>query len=462
MSARMPLGGGASPAAAVSPPPPELLALVRRIARIDELVSRQLNAILHHPRFQGLEASWRGLRYLVEEAEEDESIKVKVLNASWKELARDAERAVEFDQSQLFRKVYDELDAPGGEPFGVLIGDYQLRHRPASDHPTDDLETLASVSQVAAAAFAPFIAGAEPAFLGLTGFSQLERPLDLGGILDQTEYIKWRSLRDAEDSRFIGLTLPRVLMRLPWPDDGSRPDGFRFREEVEGPDRSAYLWGNAAYAFGAVVVRAFIDSGWLAEIRGAKRGEEGGGLVTGLPVHCFSTDRSGVALRSSTEVMVGDHQEKELGELGFIPLCHLKDTVYCAFYGNQSVQKPRVYAELAPTMNARISSMLQYMLCVSRFAHYLKVRMRNKVGSFTEASAIEDDLNHWVHDYVAPDSDASQEVKARYPLREAHIEVREREGKPGNFRCVMRLVPHYQLDAVSATVELKTELGPAR
>ncbi|MBI4586185.1 MAG: type VI secretion system contractile sheath large subunit [Planctomycetes bacterium] len=436
--------------------------LSRDIAQIDELLSRQVNAIIHHERFQKLEASWRGLRYLVEQADVETGVKIKVLNASWKDLARDAERAVEFDQSQLFRKIYSEhFDTPGEEPFGVLIGDHEIRYRPSEDYPVDDLEVLKSISQVAAAAFAPFVASAHPAFLGLNSFSQLERLKNLPRLFDSAEYQKWRSFRESEDSRFVGLILPRVLMRLPYADDGSRRDGFRFREEVDGPDHSKYLWGNAAYAFGAVLIRAFIDCGWLAEIRGVKRDQEGGGLVTGLPAHSFGTDKPGIVPKSSTDFIVNEEMEKELGELGFISLCHCKDTEFSVFYGNQSVQKPKVYNELAATMNAKISTMLQYMLCVSRFSHYMKVRTRDKVGSLIEAHELENDLNNWITEYVTADDNAPPSVKAKYPLREAKIQVREREGA-GSYLCTMHLLPHYQLDAVAATVTVKMAVEPRK
>lgn len=440
-----------------------LLHLSREIARLDGILTRQVNAILHHPQFQKLEASWRGLKYLVEQSVDADNIKIRVLNISWKEIARDAERAIEFDQSQLFKKIYgEEFDTPGGEPYGLLIGDYEIRHRPGPDHPTDDLSVLTSVSHVAAAAFAPFVASADPALLGLDDFVQLERPLNLSRTFEQMEYLKWRAFRDSEDSRFVGLALPRVLTRLPYEDDGSRVDGFRFKEDVEGPDRDKYLWGNAAYAFASVVVRAFAQTGWLAEIRGVQRGVEGGGLVTGLPTPSFKTDRRGVAPRFGTEVAVTDEQEKELGELGFIPLCHCHDTEYAAFYGNQSVQKAKKFDVAAATINAKLSAMLQYMLCVSRFAHYVKVIGRDKVGSFAEADECENFLHRWLQRYVTGDSDASTEVKARYPLREASVEVRERPDKPGVYGTVMRLRPHYQLDEVVAAVRLVTELAPAR
>ncbi len=437
--------------------------LGRDIARLDALLARQVNAILHHPCFQKLEASWRGLRYLTGQAEGAENVKIRVLSVSWIEIARDLERAIEFDQSQLFRKVYsEEFGVPGGEPFGLLLGDYEIRPRPSAEHPVDDVAALGAISQVAAAAFAPFVAGVHPSMFGLDQFAELEQPLHLAKTFDQLEYLKWKTLRQTEDARFVGLTLPRTLMRLPYKDDGVRVDGFRFHEEVSGPDRSAYLWGNAAYAFGAVVVRAFAETGWLAGIRGVERDVLGGGLAPGLPVHCFSTDRHGVAPKCSTDVVVTDFQEQELSELGFIPLCHCADTEFSAFYGNQSVQIPKRYDETAATVNARISAMLQYMLCVSRFAHYLKVAARDKIGSFTEADQCEGYLNHWLQQYVTSDSEASRAVKAVYPLREASVRVREHPGKPGSYLCVAHLWPHFELDDATTTLKVTTELSPAR
>lgn len=437
--------------------------LSRDVARLDALVSRQVNAILHHPRFQKLEASWRGLRYLVEQAQGAEHVEIRVLNVSWKELARDSERAIEFDQSQLFRKVYsEEFGTPGGEPFSVLIGDYEIRPRPTADHPVDDVGVLTAISHVAAAAFAPFVAGVHPAMFELEQFSDLQRPLDLPKTFEQLQYLKWRAFRETEDARFVGLTLPRVLMRRPYEDDGSRLDGFLFREEVTGPDRRGYLWGNAAYAFGAVVARAFAETGWMANIRGAQRGVDGGGLAPGLPVHSFSTDKKGVAPKCSTDVMVTDFQEQELSRLGFIPLCHCRDTEQSVFYACHSVQRPRKYDELAVTMNARVSAMLQYMLCVSRFAHYLKVAAREKIGSFTEAAECERFLHDWIHRYVTPDADASARAKAERPLRQAQVQIRQHPGKPGCYLCVAHLWPHFDLDELTASLKITTELTPGR
>jgi type VI secretion system ImpC/EvpB family protein len=315
---------------------------------------------------------------------------------------------------------------------------------------------------VAAAAFAPFIAAAHPSLLDLESFTELERPGNLARTFEQPDYLKWRAFRRSEDARFVGLTLPRVLMRLPYPDGGPRADGFRFREEVVRPDRSQYLWGNAAYAFGAVLVRAFASSGWLATIRGVPPGAEGGGLVTGLPVPDFATDRAGVAPRCATDVVLTDAQDKTLGELGFLPLCHCQDTELAAFHGGQSVQQPAAaYDEAAATANARLSAMLPYVFCVARVAHYLKVISRDKIGSFTGPADCEAYLHRWLNGYTNANEKAGLETRARYPLREARVQVRERPGKPGHYLCVAHLRPHFQLDQMVSAVKLVTELGPS-
>ena len=446
--------------------------LSRDIAQIDVLLSRQVNAILHHPAFQKLEASWRGLRYLVEKLPDDDSVKIRVLSVSWGELVQDQKRALEFDQSQLFRKVYEaEFGHPGGEPFGVLLGDYEIRHRLGADHPYDDLETLLKISSVAAAAFAPFITGVHPSFFGLDSFTELERPLNLSRTFEQLEYLKWRALRQSEDARFVGLTLPRVLMRLPYGAEGAQVAGFQFREDVEGPDRSKYLWGNAVYAFGGVLIRCFAHSGWLADIRGVRQGVDRAEARSAWTREdwsaAFPSTRSaptttGVATKCSTDVIITDDQERELGELGFIPLCHCHDTEFSAFYGNQSIQKPAKYDDPKATANARLSAMLQYMLCVSRFAHYLKVISRDKIGSMVGPEDCEAHLGRWLQNYITASDSAGPEVKAKYPLREAKVQVREQPDKPGTYRCVIHLRPHFQLDQMFTAVRLTTELAPGR
>jgi type VI secretion system ImpC/EvpB family protein len=458
---------------AAGDPLPARADLIRRLSRdlatLDGLVERQVNAILHHPSFQKLEASWRGLRLLVDTLPEGRSTRIRVLNLPWAELVQDQSRALEFDQSQLFRKVYEEeFGHPGGEPYGVLLGDYEIHHRPGTDHPFDDVEALGKVAATAAAAFAPFIAGVHPSFFGLDHFAEMERPLDLARTFEQAEYLKWRSLRQAEDARFVGLVLPRVLLRTP---HGPHAAPLGFREDVEGPGRDRYLWGNAVYAFGAVLIRCFAQSGWLADVRGVRQGtnEQGrpvcldeGGLVAGLPALSFATDRRGIAPRCSTDIIITDEQEKELDDLGFIALCHAQDTEFSAFYGNSSIQKPRTYDDPKATANARLSTLLQYLLCVSRFAHYVKVISRDKVGGMAGREEIEEHLRQWLRNYVTANDNAGPEVKARYPLREAKVEVRERRDQPGTYQCTVHLRPHYQLEQLQTAVRLSTQLAPGR
>jgi type VI secretion system ImpC/EvpB family protein len=448
--------------------------LSRDIAHLDSLLSEQVNAILHHPEFQKLEASWRGLRYLVKKLPDDDSVKIKIriLNLAWKELVQDQMGALEFDQSQLFRKVYEnEFGHPGGEPYGVLLADYEIRPHLSEDHPYNDMEALAKISGVAAAAFAPFIAGLHPSFFKVNSFTELERQINLPLLFSRTEYDRWHRLRKIEDARFVGLTMPRVLMRLPYTGENARGLGFDFREDVNVPDRRNYLWGNAVYAFGGVLMRSFANSRWLAEIRGARqivdeRGKrycvDDGGLVTGLPAHSFSTDRLGVVTKCSTDLIITDAEEKQLGELGFISLCHAYDTEFSVFYGNQSIQKPAVYDDPKATVNARLSAMLQYILCVSRFAHYIKVMARDWIGTVATPEECELRMRRWLQNYTTANDSAGAEVKARYPLREASVDVRELLDKPGSYDCTIHLRPHFQLDNLFTTMKFTTELAPGR
>ena len=440
-----------------------LLAIDRDIAWLDELLTAQVNAILHHARFQRLEAGWRGIQYLVTQSEISESIKIRVLNISWQELCREIDRAIEFDQGQLFHKVYnEEFGMPGGEPFGVLIGDYEIQHRRTQEHLTDDIAALQGMSGVAAAAFAPFIVGCSPAFLGLDSFRELGVPIDLRAVFRLPEYTRWRSLQDTDDSRFIGVTLPRVLMRLPYRDDGSRIDGFRFRETVEDPDQRGHLWGNAAFAFGGVLIRAYSASAWFADVRGTPQDDPGGGIVPNLPVEWFNTDKPGIAIRYSTDVSISEYQERELSELGLLPLSKVKNTDYSAFYSSQSVQNPKIYTTLVASVNARLSSMLQYIVCVSRFAHYLKILGRERVGSFATADECQRYLQKWLANYVTGSDAVPMEVKARYPLRSAQVQVRELPGKPGSYLATAHLQPHFQFDQIVSAFKLVTELAPTR
>ncbi|MDH3326631.1 MAG: type VI secretion system contractile sheath large subunit [Gammaproteobacteria bacterium] len=434
-----------------------------QIAHIDEMLNEQVNAIMHHPKFQKLEASWRGLLYLTEEAGDQDNIKVKFLDVSWATLVKDLDRAIDFDQSHLFRKIYStEFGTAGGEPYGVLLGDYQIRHRPGPDHKTDDITALRDISQVAAAAFCPFVTGVDPVLFGVDDFSGLGLPINYENLFSQAEYLKWNAFRSTDDSRFVGLTLPRVLMREPYDYDSYRSDQFRFTEDVSQPDSSGYLWGNGCYAFGSILIKSFSNNSWFTDIRGCHDGIDRGGVVRHLPVPSFKTDSGDVALKYSTDVLISDYSEKILSEYGFIPLCHSKDTKYAVFYGNQSIQGAQSYASNIAEINAKISAMLQYMFCVSRFAHYIKVIGREKVGSFFGAEECETYLHNWLLKYSTGSSSGTEEHLAKYPLAEASVEVREIPGKPGVYSCVTRLKPHMQLDQMVSGVKLVTELSAAK
>src|SRR5690348_4125788 len=384
-----------------------------RIAQIDHLLSIQLNEIMHHPSFQKLEGSWRGLKHLMDHSETGTGLKIRVLNVSKKELLRDIEKAPEFDQSALFKKVYEEeYGVFGGAPFGALIGDYEFGKHP------EDMALLEGVSHIAAQAHAPFVSAAAPDLFNLESYTSLDAPRDLAKIFDSTEYAKWKSFRASEDSRYVALTLPRTLARLPYGAETRPIDEFRYEEHVDGTDHSKYLWMNAAYALGTKMTQSFAMYGMCV----AMRGVEGGGLVEGLPTHTFSTDEGDKALKCPTEIAITDRREKELTDQGFIPLCHCKGTDFAAFFGAQSTQKPKVYDRDDANANARLSTMLQYILCVSRFAHYLKAMARDKIGSFMERDECERWLNRWIQNYCLENPEnAGPEAKAKAPLREAQV-----------------------------------------
>jgi type VI secretion system protein ImpC len=420
-----------------------------RIAQIDHLVSIQLNEVLHHPDFQKLEGTWRGLKYLMDQSETSDKLKIKILNTSKKDLLRDLQRAPEFDQSALFKKVYEEeFGIFGGAPFAALIGDYEFGRGP------EDIELLEKVAQVASAAHAPFLSAAGPDMLNMDSFTSLDAPRDMAKIFDSSEFAKWKSFRASEDSRYVGLTLPHVLMRLPYGKNGIQVDGFNYEEAVDGSDHSKYLWGNAAFALGARLTGAFAMYGWCAAIRGV----EGGGLVEGLPTHTFTTDSGDVALKCPTESPVTDRREKELADLGFVPLVHCKGTDYAAFFSVQSCQKQKMYDKEEANANARLSTQLPYILAISRFAHYMKAMMRDKVGSFMSRKECEDFLTRWILQYVVGNDNVAAEVKARKPLRDAKVEVVEVPGKPGVYRAVAFLKPHFQLDELSVSLRLVADL----
>lgn len=429
---------------------PDLEAMInQRIAQIDHLLSLQLNMVLHHPQFQQLESTWRGVRYLLDQSETGTNLKIKIFNATKRELLRDLQRVPEFDQSQTFKKVYEEgFGVFGGEPFGALLGDYYFGRGP------EDIEFLERISQVAAAAHAPFLSAASPDLLNLDDYTHLDQPRDIAKVFDTTEYARWKGFRASEDSRYVALTMPKVLMRVPYGKKTKMVDGFDYEESVEEMTHEKYLWGNAAYALASKMTNAFAKYGWCAAIRGV----EGGGLVDGLPTHTFSTDDGDVVMKCPTETPITDRREKELADAGLVPVVHCKGTDYAAFFSVQSCQKPKLYDKAEANANARLSAQLPYLLAVCRFAHYLKSMMRDKIGSFMSRSDCQVFLNRWITNYVTPDDNASAESKARFPLREARVEVMDVPGKPGAYRAVAFLRPHFQLDELSVSLRLVADL----
>ncbi|HLD64938.1 MAG TPA: type VI secretion system contractile sheath large subunit [Pseudomonas sp.] len=423
-----------------------------RISQIDALISDQLNQVLHHPDLQKLEASWRGLHLLVQNTETSSRLKLRLLNVTQKELQRDLEKAVEFDQSALFKKVYEEeYGTFGGHPFSLLVGDYAFGRN------QQDVGLLEKLSNVAAAAHAPFIAAASPSLFDMQSFTDLAVPRDLAKVFESQELIKWRAFRESEDSRYVSLVLPHVLLRLPYGPDTKPVEGMNYVEDVNGTDHSKYLWGNAAWALTQRITEAFARYGWCAAIRGS----EGGGAVEGLPAHTFRTSSGDLSLKCPTEVAITDRREKELNDLGFISLCHKKNTGIAVFFGGQTTNKSRLYNTNEANANSRISAMLPYVLAASRFAHYLKVIMRDKVGSFMTRDNVQTYLNNWIADYVLINDNAPQEIKAQYPLREARVDVTEVAGKPGAYRATVFLRPHFQLEELTASIRLVAALPPS-
>lgn len=423
----------------------------RLIAAIDKQLAAQVDAIVHHPRFQRLEGLWRAVSRLIESADGARGVKIKVLSLGWNALARDLERSSEFDQSQIFQKIYtEEFDMPGGEPYGLIVADYE-----PSQHPRD-IAALRALAGVAAASFTPMVFGVSPRLFDLQRLAEIAPHLDLTAMFSRTEYSGWTSLRRMEDARFLAFALPRVLARLPYRADGSRADGFVYNEAAHAADGSQWLWCSAGFAFAAVVIRCFGASSWFSDIRGTPQDTLGGGVVDTPPQPWFATDRPGIGLRHPVEASLSESHERELSDLGFMPLLAARLTPYLAFYGNQSLHQPPRYDRPAARANAKLSAMLQQVLCASRFAHYVKVIVRDKIGSFKTAHECENQLNEWLLRYCMGNDDSSAEMRARYPLRDARSEVREIPGKPGHYNAVVHLQPHFQLDEISTAFRLVT------
>jgi len=421
------------------------------VQKLDKQLSAQMDQIIHQPDFQKFEGSWRGLQKLVMNSETGGKLKLKLLVASKAELQKDLETAVEFDQSQLFKKVYeDQYGTYGGVPFSCLVGDYAFGRLP------QDVELATLISNVAAAAHAPFIAAADPGLFNFDSFSELSAPRDLSKLFDGTDAIKWRAFRDTEDSRYFSLTMPHVLMRLPYGAKTLPVQSFGYEEAVDGTDNSKFCWGNSAYAMAQCITNAYSIYGWVAAIRGV----EGGGLISDLPAYTYKTTNGDLAVKCPTEVAITDRREKELSDLGLISLVYCKDSDKAAFFGGQTTQKPKVYNQDSANANARLSSRLPYMLNCSRFAHYIKVMMRDKIGSFVSKKDVQVFLNTWIAQYILLSDGAPQDVKASFPLRAARIDVSEVPGKPGSFNAVVFLRPFFQMEELTASLRLVASLPP--
>lgn len=421
------------------------------IAEIDRKLSEQVNLILHHEDFKALEGSWRGLHYLVNNTETGENLKIRVMNISKKDVAKTLKKykGTAWDQSPLFKKLYEEeFGMPGGQPYGCLMGDYYF------DHSAPDVEMLTGIAQISSAAHAPFLAAAAPSLLNMETWQELSNPRDLAKIFGTPAYAAWKSLRQSEDSRYLGLTMPRVLARIPYGAKTSPVEEFAFEEDTSGSDHTKYVWTNAAYSMATNVTRAFKLYGWCARIRGA----ESGGMVEGLPVHSFPTDDGGVDMKCPTEIGITDRREKELADCGFMPISHWKNTDFAVFVGAQSLQKPQTYDDPDATANANLAARLPYLFATCRFAHYLKCMVRDKIGGFASKESLELWLNKWISRFVETNPNAPDEVKARYPLAEAQVVVEEDAENPGYYSSKFFLRPHYQLEGLTVSLRLVSKL----
>jgi type VI secretion system protein ImpC len=429
-----------------------IVSIEAMIAELDKKMSDQVNAILHHAEFQQLEGAWRGLHYLVNNTETDEMLKIKVFNISKSELGKTLKRykGTAWDQSPIFKKVYtEEYDQFGGHPFGCLVGDFQF------DHSAPDAELLGEMAKIASAAHAPFITGASPTVMQMGSWQELANPRDLTKIFTTPEYAAWRSLRESEDSRYLGLAMPRFLSRLPYGAKTNPVEAFNFEEETGGGDHGKYTWCNAAYAMATNINRSYKLYGWGTSIRGV----ESGGAVEGLPAHTFPTDDGGVDMKCPTEIAISDRREAELAKNGFMPLVHRKNSDFAAFIGAQSLQKPAEYDDPDATANANLAARLPYLFATCRFAHYLKCIVRDKVGSFKDRSAMEKFLNNWIMNYVDGDpANSSEQTKAEKPLAAAEVTVDEIPGNPGYYSSKFLLRPHYQLEGLTVSLRLVSKL----
>ncbi|MET1254946.1 type VI secretion system contractile sheath large subunit [Aliikangiella maris] len=429
----------------------------KAIDGLDKIISKQLSAIMHNADFQKLEGSWRGLHHLVNNSETSATLKLRMMNLRKEELYKDLSKAVEFDQSQMFKKIYEsEFGTPGGEPYAAIVGDYEFTNHP------QDIETLSLMSNVCAAGFTQFLSASSPALFGFESWMELSKPRDLEKVFESLEYSKWRSFRDSDDSRFVTLTMPRVLARLPYGQATNPIEEFHFEETILDADKgmsinvehSDYTWMNSSYVMASRITNSFAKYGFCTAIRGA----EGGGKVENLPAHMFISDDGDPDMKCPTEIGITDRREAELSKLGFLPLCHYKNTDYAVFFGGQTTQRPKKFDSPEATANAAISARLPYLMATSRFAHYLKVMARDKIGSFMEASDVENWLNDWILQYVNGSEGAGQDMRAKYPLADAKVQVREIPGQPGAYHAIAWLKPWLQLEELTTSLRMVAKI----
>jgi type VI secretion system protein ImpC len=428
------------------------------ISAIDARLGKQLDKILHHPDFQQLEGAWRGLHYMVSNTETDETLKIKVMNVTKKELGKTFSKfkGTAWDQSPLFKQLYEsEFGQLGGLPYGCLVGDYQF------DHSAPDVEILKGMAQIAAASHAPFLTAPQPSLFQMETWQELSNPRDLTKIFQTPEYAAWRGFRSSDDSRYVGMAMPRFLARLPYGAKSNPSEGLAYEETSVGGNHEQYTWANSAYAMATNITRSFKLYGWCTSIRGV----ESGGAVANLPTHTFSTDDGGVDMKCPTEIAIGDRREAELAKIGLMPLIHRKNTDFAAFIGAQSVHQPAEFDDPAATANANLGANLAYIFATSRFAHYLKVMVRDKVGrsDWNTAAAVQRNLQNWILNYVDGDPEGSSEmVKATHPLAAAEVVVTENKQRPGYYSSQFFLRPHYQLEGLSISLRLVSELPSQR
>ena len=433
------------------------------IAEIDKKITRQLNEILHHPKLIQLESAWRSLYDLVDFSLGRKNIKVRVLDVNWAEISKDVNRAVEFDQSQLFQKIYsDEFDIPGGEPYGTLIADFSVTHRSNLTHRFDDVPTLERLAEIASASFSPLLINAAPQLFGLDDFDMLTQPINFQEIFKESEYHAWNRLRAHSDTRFLGVTLPRVLLRPPYTIKIDSIGGIRYSESNAHASKQHYIWGKANFALAKVLIREFAEVGWFSHIRGIPRDKFAGGVVPDLTIDHFATDKHHSADKPISDIIISDSKERELSELGFIPFCQCYDLPMGAFHTTPSLHKPKIYDKRHITINEKVASSLQHVLCGSRFAHYIKVMARDKIGSYVRSEECASLIQNWLNGYTVSQEDAEWQMQAKYPLRKAAVEVKENHEKPGSYWVNIDLQPHYQADSLVSELHLTTELTPPR